>query len=109
MFKKDQLKAKIRELECKIDDLEDGIKERDERIKELTSANEALERSLDEIDLAMKSTPEDCKPGEYCEACHFSKRYVVRGYYGGFCDVKRDIFLCNKAGTCTNFVQKVDV
>lgn len=106
MFKKAKLEAEIRELKCKIDDLKDGIKDRDEQIKELTSTNEALERSLEEIDLAMKSTPEDCKPGEYCEACHFGRTYTIRRLHVGV-TYEKNIHLCNKAGSCENFVQKV--
>ena len=85
----EQLEAQIREKDRKIHRLEDLIANHEMKF-------EAIQRSLD-------STPEDCKPGEYCKGCSFRKAYRI---FNRRTDVFDTMYVCNKAGSCPNFVQQ---
>ena len=85
-------------------ELEAIVAEKDREIGRLRCRLDYYEAKFEEIQKAVDATPDDCKPGEYCKACAFSKVYVIRDFYGGNCLVPT--YLCNKAGSCEKFVQK---
>lgn len=100
-------KKKVEELEEKLRVLE-GVRSENERLrKELDNATEDLQELLTLKD----NIPADCTPGTYCSVCEFGKAYVYHYYTGG-----RSIYtsydhlvrgyICNKANSCKNFIQK---
>lgn len=87
----------------RIEQLEAQIREKDRKITRLEDLLANHEMRFVNMQKTMDSTPSDCKPGEYCRACHFGKAYSM--YDRQFCNT-RTLYLCNKAGACENFVQK---
>lgn len=64
------------------------------------------ENKLEHIRKNFDSTPDDCTPGKWCEACAFSKDYrMYNPHHGAF----ECIYLCNRERSCKNFVQREDL
>lgn len=84
-----QLEAQLREKDCKIHTLEDQL------------GNYQVKFEL--MQTLADSKPDDCKPGEYCKVCSFSKIYTFRSRYERHPEL---VYLCNKAGGCQHFVEK---
>lgn len=87
----------------RIEQLEAQLADKDRKIHRLEDTLARNETKLKSIQNTLDSTPEDCKLGGYCKACSFSKAYFVFNHRTDDFDV---IYLCNKAGSCQNFVQK---
>ena len=79
------------------------IRENERKIKRLESLLESAEKRFECMEKRIKSTPEDCVIGEYCRACSFAKAYSMYNRHVGELEL---VYLCNKAGSCENFVQK---
>ena len=87
----------------RIEQLEAQLREKDRKIARLEDLLANDEIRFDNMQKTMESTPSDCKPGQYCSACSFAKLYVMRDRrLGGL----KSVYLCNKGGSCENFVQK---
>jgi hypothetical protein len=87
----------------KIEQLEAQLADKDRKIHRLEDLLARNEKKLELIQNTLDSTPADCKPSEYCKVCSFSKAYMVFNRHTDDFDV---MYLCNKAGSCQNFVQK---
>lgn len=74
-----------------------------------------LDDKLFAIEKALDRTPDECRPGTWCAACEFGKEIVVPNkdrytqclssngrlqFYG------KSIYVCNRAMSCSNFIQK---
>lgn len=87
----------------RIEQLEAQIAMKDREIARLEDLLAGHEIRFEKMEKTMKSTPEDCKPGEYCRACHFGEAYTM--YDRHFHNI-RSVYLCGKGGSCDHFVQK---
>ena len=87
----------------RIEHLEAQIVKKDREIARLEDLLANHEIRFKKMEKTMESTPEDCKPGEYCRACHFGKAYTM--YDRHFRNI-RSVYLCGKGGSCDHFVQK---
>lgn len=85
----EQLEAQLLVKDIKINRLEDIISKHEKRFEDMQNM--------------LNSTPEDCRIGEYCKACSFSKAYYIHNRRHDEYEV---VYLCNKAGSCKDFVQK---
>ena len=83
-------------------ELEEELRDKDRQIRDLRDQVALYQNKVECIEKTLKNTPEDCKPGEYCKACAFSKVYMVKDPYTGW----HEMYLCNKNGACKNFVQR---
>ena len=90
-------KARIKQLESQLDD-------KDWKIHRLEGQVAYYQYKFEEMQKTSESTPKDCKPGEYCEACSFAKSYHVRNRHGDL----ETYYFCGKDDACENFVQKGD-
>ncbi len=70
----------------------------------LTDENIKLKRMIKEYKDAMVNRPPDCKVGEYCCGCNFSKTLMVRSYTGQLISID----VCIKGGICKNYKEKGD-
>lgn len=71
--------------------------------------SERLRAILEEVTLLKEVTPPDCVTGPWCAACNFNRPFHIIKYFGpvGHQDRMIDtIYVCNKAESCKNFVQK---
>lgn len=87
----------------RIEELENEKAHLERKISSLEKALSNWEAKFDEINTTMHSTPENCKPGPWCSACKFGRMFVRSSYYGH--DFEK-LFLCNRAGACSEFIQK---
>lgn len=81
-------------------DLKKEIARLNDRIYILKNEIDYYENQYDEINKLRNTTPEDCKPGKWCEACVHSKTFRVSHSYVSPARVVR---VCGKGGTCKNF------
>lgn len=68
-----------------------------------------LRAMLEEVTRLKEATPPDCITGPWCAACNFNRPFHIIEYFGptGYRDHTIDtIYVCNKAESCKNFVQK---
>ena len=96
--------ARIKELESIIEIKDRSIAHHEKLLKDLENKFADVEHELNEIAQVKSATPSDCTPGEWCSACKFSEEYFLRDHFTGYGN--RIVHLCNKAGSCVNFVQK---
>lgn len=98
---KKKLKSRIEELVAENKNLKSRIEELVDKNENLESKIEKLNNDLDEITSDINTTPEDCKRGEWCEACEFAKFYSITNnyHYSTKCT-------CGKAEVCKNFVER---
>lgn len=94
------------------------IEKLEKDLKGVNDENDRLRRELNmaaynmqELLQIKQTTTEDCIPGVYCEACQFGKFYHVRHYVSGYTvgrcyDHEVSGYICDKANSCKNFVQK---
>jgi hypothetical protein len=87
---------KIRELEYK-------LAERDSKLHSLRHDLDVNEKNLELIKKRLDSTPEDCTPGRWCNACAFSKCvHMYSPYHNDF----ELVYLCGREQSCKNFIQR---
>ena len=94
-------KQQIKELQAQLEQ-----KEHNNSIlaKDLNAKNERiaeLEKKLVEYFKLNDATPSDCKRGSWCAACEFAKSIGIRQGFG-----YTETYMCGKANSCQNFVQK---
>ena len=94
------------------------VEELERELKGIENENERLRRGLSNAEshisqlLTLRdNVPEDCNPGSYCAACEFGRLYTAYIYVGGYMsdrchDYRRDGYICDKANSCKNFIQK---
>lgn len=94
-------KKKIEELERKIADKDDDIRKYLSIIDDRNLTITKLKIKIEEITELKDKIPENCTPGSYCNSCDFAKEYHhSRGMYA------RTFYVCAKANSCSEFVQK---
>ena len=79
------------------------------QIKSLKNTIENQKNELLDISKLKSETPSDCKVGEYCKSCAFSKTYIVKNptySYGVVGDITYNAIYCDKNGGCQHFVDK---
>lgn len=96
MKKRQSKRARIEQLEAELRDKDRKIANLEDRIASYALKFEAMQKVANSI-------PEGCEPGEYCRACEFSAAYHM--YVPETRQIER-VHLCNKAGSCKNFVQR---
>lgn len=102
--KNNDLKFQLIDAKQKIHELESEILAKTKENEELKAQNKDLKWAVIEMQKMADSTPADCKLGGYCAGCEFGEQYILRtGYYN------HEVWLCNKAGACHNFVKKEDL
>lgn len=104
--KRKEYEEEIRKLEFVIHDLKQEISDLKEEVTCFKASTESLEKDLDNITKMKDSTPEDCKRGEWCKACEFSRIYFSRVYHGGAVWRSCPTYMCGKGESCKNFVQR---
>lgn len=87
----------------RIKQLEAQLADKDRKIYRLEDLLARNEKKFELVQSMLGSKPEDCRMGEYCKACAFSKAYLVFNHRRDDFDT---MYLCNKAGSCQNYVQK---
>jgi len=87
----------------RIEQLEAQLAERDRKIHRLEDIIAHHEMKFEDMRKMLESKPEDCRIGEYCKTCSFSKAYRILNRHRDDFDV---LYLCNKAGSCQHFTQK---
>lgn len=68
-----------------------------------------LRAMLEEVTRLKEDIPPDCITGPWCAACNFNRPFHIIDYFGspGYLDHMIDtVYVCNKAESCKNFVQK---
>ena len=96
MKKRQSKKARIEQLEAQ-------LREKDRKIGHLEDDIACYTHKFEAMQNMANSIPEGCEPGEYCRACEFSAAYHM------YMPETRHVewaYLCNKAGSCKNFVQR---
>lgn len=66
-----------------------------------------LRGKLKAVQSFVDSTPSDCTPGKWCDACEFAKCFQVpvpsQDLGFGCCD---HLYVCGKSKVCKNFLQR---
>ena len=78
-----------------------ALKGKDNEIRRLKDSLDRVNEDIHTFTELRASMSENCKPGEYCSRCLYSKTFPIRGYY----DCRAELY-CGKAEICKNFVQK---
>ena len=88
---------------ARIEQLEAELREKNRKITILEDQIAAYAHKFEAMQKVANSIPEGCEPGEYCRACEFSAVYHM---YDPNTRQIEWVHLCNKAGSCKNFVQR---
>ena len=86
----------------RIKELEAELEKKDRKIRNLEDQVTCYQMKFEAIEETLKTTPKDCKWGEYCRGCSFGCSYFYRDRFGDL----RQIYLCSKQNSCQNFIQK---
>lgn len=70
-------------------------------IDKYREGNDTLQRELDSIVGYIKSTPSDCKIGEWCGGCKLRRVINIPKQRYGY---STEVYICGKDGICKNFV-----
>jgi hypothetical protein len=97
-------RKKIEKLEAEKEKLKQEIGHLQREKEILEEGNAALREKLDAIKESIYTTPKNCKLGRYCQACEFSRAFVI---HHGF--LAETIYVCRRDEICQNFVAKEDV
>lgn len=87
----------------RIRELEYDKTRREQELRNLRHEMATYEKKLEHVRKCLDSTPEDCTPGRWCEACDFSK--CIHIYNPCHDDFER-VYVCNRGEACKNFIQK---
>lgn len=97
------LKLEVSQREALIEKLQANYLRIDQEKTELEKALEEARKIINEYVVLGEATPSDCKRGEWCRGCEFSKPVThSAGIFGGI----QHTYFCGKAESCKNFVQK---
>lgn len=92
----------------KVRELEQELYDKTRALENLKNQYTHLQMSLDYIREELRTIPEGCRPGDYCEACAFSKAVSVRIYSdpgNPRSSYTETAYVCCK-DRCENFVPK---
>lgn len=84
-----------------IEDLKDIIEKKEKMIVSYRESNEHFQRELNSIVGYIKSTPSDCKIGEWCGGCKLRRAINIHKHRYGYSE---EVYICGKDGICKNFV-----
>ncbi len=51
----------------------------------------------------INNNPPDCKPGQWCKACHMVRVFHIRD---SVTEILEPVYICGKSEVCPNFVDK---
>lgn len=85
----------------KIEKLEQELVNKTMEINKLTYDLNTCRNRIKEITELQDKIPESCTPGSYCKSCEFARSYHIPNSLS-----IRHYYVCNKSGSCSEFVQK---
>lgn len=103
---------KILELEKQLAAKERELKNTQFELKCAEGNLKRFEKYVAELKKKTELIPTDCEMGPWCQACAFSKLYsIAKNIHtdnrGNFVVKDDNFYICNKNGSCKNFVPEV--